>query len=144
KGKFIAFVLVEDLNLEAGVPGNSYGPIYYVSTDPSKPQVFATPGTGSVYGHTYDWFGDNLLMYSNGSGIQMYTLGSEDPRSWTVRAIPSGPEVDGNTTHYFAFGDIRLSNTYLYYTLFDVTSPGHTGAVGSAAIYRTFLSDVSN
>lgn len=143
-GAYIAFVLVEDLNLEAGAPGRTYGPIYYVSTDPSKPQVFITPGTGSIYGHTYDWLSGDLLMYSNGSGIQLYTLGLADPRTWEVRAIPNGPELNGGTNDYSRFGDIRVTGGWLYYTLLDIGSPGRIGAVGSADLWRTFLGSTSN
>jgi hypothetical protein len=143
-GKFIAFALVEDLNLQSDVPSRTDGPLYYISTDPSKPQIFITPGSGSIYGHTYDWFGDNLLMYSNGSGIQLYTLGSADPRSWQVRAIPGGPENDGGTNHYSRFGDIRIFGGYLYYTLLDIRSPGRVGTVGRADLYRTYLGPVGN
>ena len=143
-GKYIAFTLVEDLNLVAGAPGRTDGPIYYVSTDPSKPQVFVTPGTGSIYGHSYDWLSDDLLMYSNGSGIQLYTLGLADPRSWQVRAIPNGPEANGGTNEYFRFGDIRITGGYLYYTLFSIGSPGRVGAIGSADIYRTYLGSTSD
>jgi hypothetical protein len=143
-GKYIAFALVEDLNLEAGAPSRTEGPIYYVTTDLSKPEVFVTPGTGSIYGHTYDWFGSNLLLYANGSGIQLYTLPPLDPRTWEIRAIPNGPENDGGTNHYFKFGDIRVVGSYLYYTLLAISSPGRVGTIGSAEIDRTFLGDASN
>ena len=140
-GRYIAFALVEDLNLVAGAPGRTDGPIYYVSTDPSKPQVFVTPGTGHIYGHSYDWLSDDLLMYSNGSGIQLYTLGLADTAhlAGTRHSKWSRGEWWHERILQELGNHVAWPGGYLYYTLFSISSPGRIGAIGSADIYRTYL-----
>jgi hypothetical protein len=133
-GKYIAFVLVQDLNLAPGTPPRSSGTIYYV--DASSGAVMVSPGTGSIYGHTYTWIGDAMLLYASGSGLMLYTL--DTPRVWPVRDIPSGPSGSGSTDYLF-FGDVAAVNGYVYYTRLDVKTPGHTGAVGTASLVQTYL-----
>jgi hypothetical protein len=141
-GKYIAFALVEDLNLDPHATTPSAGPIYYVSADPTAKDYgtqYLTPGTGSVYGHTYDWFGSTMLLYSNGSGIQVFTLGSSDPRAYQVRTIPSAPFSNPSPSDYYMFGDIRFNGNTLYYTRLDIRSPGRTGSVGTAGLFRSII-----
>lgn len=137
-GRYIAFTVVENTSPAGGsATGNGFGPLYYLdlATDPAT--LATSAGTGSVYGHSYTWFGDSILLYSNGSGIQMYTVGSADPRAWQVLDLPA---LQGNGTGqagYAAFGDIQVSGADLYYTREDTRSLGVAGPVGNATLYRT-------
>jgi hypothetical protein len=141
QGKYLAFALVQDLSPQPGAPPSSAGPIYYVDTttcagDGQYCAVYSA-GIGSVYGHTYSWLGENMLVYSSGQGIMLYTL--NNPRVWTVRPIRDG---QGDTSAIATFGDLQTQGGYLYYTRLDVKLPGARGAVGSAALYQTFLGNV--
>ena len=76
QGKYIAFALVQDLAPAPGSPPSSSGPIYYVDTtscagDGQYCAVYSA-GTGSIYGHTYDWLGESALVYSSGDGVMLY------------------------------------------------------------------------
>ncbi len=133
-GKYIAFALVEDLNLALGTPPRTSGPIYFV--DATSGDVLVSSGTGSIYGHTYTWIGDSMLLYASGSGLMLYTL--ENPRVWTVREIPTGPSGSA-PAEYFFFGDVAAAGGYVYYTRLDVRTPGHSGAVGTASLVQTYL-----
>lgn len=142
--RYIAFALVENLNLVPGAPPRTSGPIYYVDTASENGNVFVTSGTGSVYGHTYSWFGDSMIVYSNGSGIMMFALkngdnSQDDARPWQVVAIPDGPQINSAPYDYYSFGDIQIMDGYLYYTRLDVRSPGRVGQVGSAEVRRAAL-----
>jgi hypothetical protein len=141
QGKYIAFALVQDLAPTPGAPASSAGPIYYVDTtscagDGQYCAVYSA-GIGSVYGHTYDWLGESMLVYSSGQGVMLYTL--NNPRVWTVRPIRDGP---GDTSPISTFGDLQVAGGYLYYTRMDVKTSGARGAVGSASLYQTFLGQV--
>jgi hypothetical protein len=133
-GRSIAFALVQDLNLNAGAPPRSDGPIYLVDT--SSGNITVTPASGSIYGHTYALIGDGLLLYTTGSGLLLYSI--NNPRVWSVREIPTGPSSSG-TPSYLFFGDVATSGGYVYYTRLDVKTPGHTGAVGTASLMQTYL-----
>jgi hypothetical protein len=133
-GKYIAFALVQDLNLTPGTPPRTSGPIYYVDT--GNGQISVSAGTGSVYGHTYTWIGDSMLLYSSGSGLMLFTL--DTPRVWLVRAIPTAPS-GGSQADYLFFGDVAAVNGTVYYTRLDVRTPGHTGAIGTASLTQTPL-----
>jgi hypothetical protein len=133
-GKYIAFALVEDLNLALGTPPRTSGPLYFV--DANSGDVMISPGTGSIYGHTYTWIGDSMLLYSGGSGLLLYTL--DNPRVWTVRELPTGPS-GSSPAEYLFFGDVAAGGGYVYYTRLDVRTPGHAGTVGTASLVQTYL-----
>ncbi|HEX3270953.1 MAG TPA: hypothetical protein VHR15_09905 [Ktedonobacterales bacterium] len=138
QGKYIAFALVQDLAPTPGSPPSSSGPIYYVDTtscagDGQYCAVYSA-GTGSIYGHTYDWLGESMLVYSGGQGIMLYTL--NNPRVWTALASRNGQSGSGSLT---TFGDLQVVGGNLYYTRMDVKGAGARGVVGSASVYQTFL-----
>jgi hypothetical protein len=91
-------------------------------------------GTGSIYGHTYDWLGESMLVYSSGQGVMLYTL--NNPRVWTALTSHNGQSGAGSLT---MFGDLQVANGNLYYTRMDVKGLGARGVVGSASVYQTFL-----
>lgn len=133
-GRYIAFTVVENLDLASGGSSSDIGPLYYldIATDPAT--LYTSAGSGSIFGRSYTWFGDSILLYSNGSGIQMFTAGSADPRTWPVISS-SQPQTSGNgATIYTAVGDIQVSGGNLYFTREDIRSPGAIGVVGSAAL----------
>ncbi len=125
---------MQDLNLASGAPTRSTGPIYLVDT--ASGDVTITPASGSIFGHTYAWLGDSMLLYTTGSGLMLYTL--DNPRVWQVREIPTGPNSSGPPDYLF-FGDVATASGYVYYTRLDVKTPGHAGAVGTASLVQTYL-----
>jgi hypothetical protein len=143
--KYIAFAVVEDLN--PGAPRRTSGTLYYV--DVGSGATFATPGTGSVYGHTYVWFTDRALIYSTSSDIMLYDLGDLDPRVWTLRDALTSPDGSGYTytSGGNSFGDLALSgdSNFLYYTRMslDIGVLGSGGVVGSAEVHRLSLFPLS-
>jgi len=138
QGRYIAFAIVQDLTPTPGAPPSSSGPIYYVDTTtcPGDGQYCAvySAGTGSVYGHTYDWLGESALVYSSGGGVMLSML--DNPRVWTVRPIRNSQNSSNSIT---MFGDLQVVNGNLYYTRMDVKSLGARGVVGTASVYQTFL-----
>ncbi len=138
RGKYIAFALVQDLAPAPGSPPSSSGPIYYVDTtscagDGQYCAVYSA-GTGSIYGHTYDWLGESALVYSSGDGVMLFM--SDRSRVWTVRPIRNGQNGASSIT---MFGDLQVVNGNLYYTRMDVKGIGARGVVGTASVYQTFL-----
>jgi hypothetical protein len=137
-GKQIAFALVEDLTPSA--PGQTAGPIYVVDISTGKTVV--TPGIGSIYGHNYSWYGPRMLFYSSGDGISMYDIGDPDPRVWQVVSAIT-PQDQTHTTftnNNVSFGDISITNNFdLFYGLAEISSPGGSGAIGTAGVYETRL-----
>jgi hypothetical protein len=135
--KYIAFALVENLTPDA--PTRTSGPLYYV--DAGSGATFLTGGTGSIYGHSYAWWDDNVIFYSSGSGIMLYDLGDCDPRVW--QAITPFQNVGGTPTNYtggdVSFSDIAISDNHLLATQIKLPSPGNTGQVGSASLYSYLL-----
>ncbi len=141
-GKYIAFALVE--NLSPNVPMRGAGPIYFVDTSSGSTSV--TGGTGSIYGHTYAWYDDNVLFYSTGGGIMMYDLGDPDPRVWTALSVFPATDVGFPSVADSAgisFGDISIASNRLFYTKLVVTSPGATGTIGSAQVKSISLASVA-
>lgn len=143
--KYIAFALVQ--NLTPGSPTRSTGPLYYV--DVSSGNSYTTPGTGSIYGHTYAWFAnDRALIYSSSSDLMLYDVGDADPRVWSLRTAVANANQDGATfgSGGNSYGDIALSgdgNT-LYYTVLSVTNLGGTGIIGSAEVRSISLSQLNS
>ena len=131
---FIAFALVQ--NLVPNAPTRSTGGVYYV--DVGSGDAFTTPGTGSIYGHTYAWFGDRALIYSSGSDLMLYDLGDADPRVWSLRSAVTNGNGDGVAfgSGGNSYGDIAPTGdgNRLYYTVLSVTSLGGKGIVGSAQV----------
>jgi hypothetical protein len=142
--KYIAFSLVQNLN--PSLPTQSAGPLYYV--DVSNGNAFATPGTSSVYGHTYAWFTDRALIYSSASDLMLYDLGDSDPRVWSLRSAVANSNGDGVTysSGGDSYGDIALSgdDTRLYYTVLSVTHLGGTGIIGTADVRWVSLYQLNN
>jgi len=140
-GRYLAFSVVQDLNPGPSTPPRSSGSIYYVDAQGCAENcpILVTPGTGSVYGHTYTWIGDGMLLYASGSGLQLYTAGARDPRVWVVREVPTGPSGSSGAPDYYAFGDVAAAGGWVYYTRLDVRTPGHVGAVGTGIVARAYL-----
>jgi hypothetical protein len=138
QGRYIAFALVQDLASAPGSPPSASGPIYYVDTTScagdGKYCAVYSAGTGSVYGHTYDWLGESALVYSSGAGIMLFTL--DKSRVWTVRPLRNS---QGNGATITTFGDLQVAGGNLYYTRMDVKNPGTRGVVGTASLYQTVL-----
>ena len=135
-GKYIAFALVESMNPTER--GSSGGPIYVVDT--TNGSTIVSGGTGSIYGHTYVFYGDNMLFYSAGGAIDMfgpYGCDACDPRTWTVLTPvqAQGPGVYGGQST--AYGDLAIAGSTLYFTQVTLSSLGGTGAVGSAVVQQT-------
>jgi hypothetical protein len=128
-GQSIAFALSESLTPTAAA--RSTGPIYVVSTHDGS--VMDTAATGSLYGHTYAWFGDTMLFYSDGGGIFMYDVGDGDPRVWPV-LTPFGDATgaEGRTVSGsgVVYGGIAVTAKYLYYTKITLGQSANLGAVG--------------
>jgi hypothetical protein len=138
QGKYIAFALVQDLAPTPGAPPSSAGPIYYVDTTSCAGAghycAVYSAGTGSIYGHTYDWLGESMLVYASGQGVMLYQL--DDPRVWTVRPIRTS---QSGASAMAMFGDLQVVSGSLYYTRMDVKGLGARGVVGTASVYQTFL-----
>jgi hypothetical protein len=138
QGRYIAFALVQDLAPTPGAPPSSSGPIYYVDTTtcPGDAQYCAvySAGTGSVYGHTYDWLGESGLVYSSSQGVMLYML--DTPRVWTALSVRNG---QSGSDVISTIGDLQVANGNLYYTRIDVKNPGGRGEVGGASVYLSFL-----
>jgi hypothetical protein len=136
QGKYIAFAVAQDLAPTPGAPPSSSGPIYYVDTTscPGDGQYCAvySAGTGSVYGHTYDWLGESALVYSASQNIMLYTL--SNPRVWTALSVRNSQAGVIST-----LGDLQVVGGSLYYTRMDVKNLGGRGEVGSASVYLTLL-----
>ncbi len=133
-GKYIAFALAQ--NLTPNVPGRSAAPLYYVDT--SSGDTFGTSGTGSIYGHTYVWYDDRALFYSDGGAIMMYDAGDKDPRMWPVLAPFRNALSTGATNYYSsggtAIGDISIAGGNLFFTRMTLAGLGATGVVGKARV----------
>ncbi|HEV2238665.1 MAG TPA: hypothetical protein VGR57_18550 [Ktedonobacterales bacterium] len=137
-GSNIAFVLVRDLTTD-GRPRGA-GPLYIVDTA-GKEDVQATAATASVYGHTYSWYGDNALLYSTGSSINVYDYSDpSDPRAYPALDDSPGPSYTGGALGFASYGDLQVVGQFLYATRFDVTALGATGQVGRAHVVRFFVS----
>ena len=137
-GKYIAFSLVQ--NLTPTTLSGSSGPIYVVDT--SNGDTILSGGTGSIYGHTYGWYGDNMLFYSAGGAIMMfgpYGCGVCDPRTWTVLSALNQQIGSTYNAQGVAYGDLGISGGTLYYTQINLQSLGAFGVVGSAGVYATSL-----
>jgi hypothetical protein len=136
-GSQIAFALVE--NLTPNTPSSTSGPIYVVNV--AKGDTIVTPGIGSIYGHSYAWYGNNMLFYASGDGVLMYDVNDPDPRVWQViSAVTSQDNQTFSNNSNVIFGDIAITkNNDLYYSAAQVSSFGGTGTVGSASIYQVGL-----
>lgn len=146
-GRYIAFALVQ--NFTPTAPSGSSGPIYYVDTQGGG--VYDTGATGSVYDHSYAWFGDNMIFYTTGGGILMFgpvNLPNADPRTWQVLSQITNPTGDGVTYqgNGVTFADIAIGkgNGDLFYSRIVMSSPGSTGAVGGAVVMQTALPSLTD
>ncbi|GAC1459435.1 MAG: hypothetical protein PVSMB4_18730 [Ktedonobacterales bacterium] len=131
-GSSIAFALVQDLS-----PGHyerTTGPLFVVNT--ATGDVQATAGTGSIFGHTYAWYGNSAVFYSLGTLIAYYDLSDpSDPRPWTGVRV-NNPDFSTGEPHYISFGDIAFAGHYLLATRIDAATLGVTGRVGRAQVVR--------
>ena len=140
-GQNIAYALSESDNPAAAA--RTSGAVYVVST--SDGSVVNTAATGSLYGHTYAWFGNQMLFYTDGGGIKMYDVGDGDARVWPVLDAygslggPSGNTFDnGGVT----FGDVAVNANYLYFTAIALDPNkglGTVGVAGTATLNRIYL-----
>jgi hypothetical protein len=134
-GRYIAFALVQ--NPTPGAPGRTAGPLYYVDT--SNGNTSTAGGTGSIYGHTYAWYGENMLFFVDGGGVQMFGPLDGDARDWRVVTpftSPDGVNFDSQGTVY---GDISIVGGNLYFSQIQLATLGATGAVGSATLQEIAL-----
>lgn len=141
-GHSLAFSLV--VNQTLGSPASAAGPVYYIdlskclSSTSTACATYRTPLTGSVYGHTYTWFNDDLLIAGGGGGVSAYDLNDPaGPRVWQLRTTLNEKQ-DYDCPQPSAYGDVQVSGTSLYYTCMTLGGLGKTGAIGSA--YLNFLS----
>lgn len=135
-GHSIAFVLLQDTS--GGHPARSTGPLYVANVDNGSVDV--VPGTGSITGHGYAWYGDNALFYADPSGISFVDLSDpSNPRSWTVAAGQDGPSFNGNTATFYAYTDIGFVGQSLLATQLAITNPGAVGQIGQAQLVRFYL-----
>ncbi len=139
-GTQIAFALVQ--NLAPSSPSRTDGPIYVVSIKDGTTVV--TPGIGSIYGHSYAWYGLRMLFYASGNGISMYDVGDPDPRVWPVISGISSQDGDVTFSGSATFGDIATIagnslNGQLFYSAAEISNLGSTGAMGTVGLYRETL-----
>lgn len=147
-GNALAFSLVQ--NLTPTLPSRASGPIYYIDlsqclgSSSSACATLQTPMTGSVYGHTYTWFNDALLIAGGGGGISAYDL--NDPngaRVWQLRST-QGERQDSYCQQPCAYGDVQVSGNLLYYTSMTLPQIGKTGAIGQAFLSSLRLDPFAN
>jgi len=141
-GQYIAFALVQ--NLTPTAPGGTSGPIYYVDTKSGL--VYNTGATGSIYGHSYAWFGDSMIFYGTGGGILMFgpvNVAGADPRTWQALSQIHNPSYDGVTYEGsgVTYDDIAIGkgNGDLFYSRIVLSSPGSSGSVGNVEVMQTGL-----
>jgi hypothetical protein len=138
--KSLAFALIQ--NLSPTQPTSASGPVYYIdlsqclSSTTVACATYHTPVTGSVYGHTYTWFNDDLLIAGNGGGINAYDVHDPNgPRVWQLRTTDTESQ-DNNCPQPSVYGDVRVSETSaglrLFYTCMTLSGLGNIGAEGSA------------
>jgi hypothetical protein len=109
--------------------------------DTSNGDVQATAATASVYGHAYTWYGNNALLYSTGSSINVYDYSDpSDPRAYPALDDTPGPSYSGGALGFASYGDLQVVGQYLYATRFDVSALGATGQVGHAHVVRFYVS----
>lgn len=139
-GAYIAFALSQ--NLAPSQPDRATGPLYYV--DASNGTTYSTGGSGNIYGHSYDWFGDGMLFYATGGGVMMYNPGepSHDSRVWQIISPLTAQYNSGTTTYYgstTAYSDLAVAGNKLFFTQIALTSLGATGQVGTATLQEVSL-----
>ncbi|HEX9037128.1 MAG TPA: hypothetical protein VF808_09090 [Ktedonobacterales bacterium] len=147
-GASLAFALVQDLAPASG--SRSSGPIYYVdvsqclNSTSAACTTYQTPMTGSVYGHTYTWYKDALLIAGGGGGLSAYDVGDPNgPRVWQLRTT-QGESQDSSCQQPSAYGDAQVVGTNLYYTCMTLPGLGKTGAIGQAYLYYLSLNPYIN
>lgn len=149
--KYLAFTLIQ--NLTPTQPTGSSGPLYYIDTttcltDGSACPVLDTAGVGSVYGHTYAWYRDDMLIYGSGQGLTFYDVANPNgARVWQARTVAS--DSGGSIGDYQcglprSYGDVEVINASqtLYYTCMNLSNIGASDVVGSAQLLQLDLSPV--
>ncbi len=156
--KYLAFALIE--NLTPTQPTGSFGPLYYIDTtscltDGSACPVIDTAGVGSVYGHTYDWYQDDMLVYGSGQGLTFYDVANPNgARVWQARTVYNDGTLNSigdyscGSQGARSYGDVEVSYANgaqtLYYTCMDLTNIGAADVVGSAILMQMDLSPIGN
>jgi hypothetical protein len=147
-GRSLAFALV--VNLTPNNPASAAGPIYYVdlskclSSASTACATYHTPLTGNVYGHTYAWYDDDLLITGGGGGISAYDLHDPNgPRVWQLRTTMNERQ-DSDCLQPSSYGDVQVSGTQLYYTCMTLPGLGKTGQIGSATLNWLSLAPFAN
>lgn len=142
-GDSLAFALVE--NLTPATPTRAAGPIYYLdlstclAVDSGACATYQTPMTGSVYGHTYDWYNDDLLIAGSGAGLSAYDRNDPNgPRVWQLRTT-SGEAQDQNCPQPTAYGETQVVGATLYYTCMTLPNLGSGGVIGKGFLNRLSL-----
>jgi len=155
--KYLAFALIQ--NLTPSQPTGSSGPLYYIDTrscltDNSACPVYDTAGVGSVYGHTYDWYQDDMLVYGSGQGLTFYDVANPNgARVWQARTVyddgTSGSgigDVACGSQAPRSYGDVSVNyangGQTLYYTCMSLTNIGAADVVGSAILMQLDLSPI--
>lgn len=142
-GHSLAFALA--VNLTPGGPARAAGPVYYIDLSQCLDSTsiacatYRTPLTGSVYGHTYVWFNDDLLIAGGGTGISAYDLHDPNgPRVWQLRKTQDEGQ-DATCPQPSSYGDVQVVDANLYYTCMTLPGLGKTGAIGSAFLNHLSL-----
>ncbi|HUY77619.1 MAG TPA: hypothetical protein VMV29_12675 [Ktedonobacterales bacterium] len=150
--KYLAFALVQ--NLTPSQPTGSSGPLYYIDTtscltDGSACPVIDTAGMGSVYGHSYDWYQDDMLVYGSGQGLTFYdVVNPNGARVWQARTVYNDGTLNSigdyacGSQSPRSYGDVEVINQTLYYTCMSLTNIGASDVVGSAILMQLDLSPI--
>jgi hypothetical protein len=133
-GTYLAFALAQGSSTSNGQAVT--GPIYYVDTASGSTTV--TTATGSIYGHSYTWYGNDFLVYSAGSAINMFgPISTGDPRVWAVLS-PFNSNGANNTSPdggFVRYGDLTITRqNMLFFTRMSLTALGATTKAGTAAL----------
>ncbi|HLY32324.1 MAG TPA: hypothetical protein VKQ36_14945, partial [Ktedonobacterales bacterium] len=149
-GKYLAFALV--VNQTPRAITSSSGALYYLDTSSCLTsdvtcQVYQTPGVGSIYGHTYSWYRNDMLIYGSGAGLTLYDVADPNgARTWQARIVSNAdPTVDIGDEQCVTprmYGDVQVVGETLYYTCLTLSDIGGVGVVGSALLYQLDLSPI--
>lgn len=148
-GNLLAFSLVQ--NMSTDQPTRAAGTIYYTnlstclsaSTSATCP-TYNTQASGSVYGHSYGWLGDDWLISGGGGGLMAFDV--SDPnghRSWQLRTT-ANEQQDSGCSQPRAYGDVQVVGSLLYYTCVDLSNVTATNVIGSASLNVLDLSPVAS
>lgn len=143
-GRYLAFAVA--------LGQSPVGALYYLDSsgclaDTTSCQLYRTPGTGSVYGHTYSWYRDDMLVYGSGAGLTLYDVADPNgARTWQARIVynadPSVDIGDEQCATPRSYGDTQVVGETLYYTCQTLNTLGASTVIGSAQLYQLDLSPI--